>query len=75
MGYNQVMKTIDLSVEEVAIELALHDNTVRRLINKGVIPAYRAGLRAFRITRQALDDYKRSGGPQPQGRPRKEVGK
>lgn len=71
----KTMSTKDLSVEDVSAELALHENTVRRLINLGVIPAYRAGLRAFRVTRAALDEFKRSGGPRPQGRPRKEQAK
>lgn len=72
LAYNRYMKSKDLSVSDVCEELGLHENTVRRLINQGVIPAYRAGLRAFRVTREALDGFKQSGGPNPVGRPRKE---
>lgn len=66
------MDNIDLSVNELCDELRLHPNTVRRMINAGALPAYRAGLKSWRVTRRALDDFKASGGPRPIGRPRKE---
>lgn len=62
---------MDLSPQDVAEELGLHYETVLRLIRAGVIPAYRAGLKRWRVTREELDAYKREGGPNPQGRPRK----
>ncbi len=63
----------DLSPREVSEELGLHYETVLRLIKQGVIPAYRAGIKQWRVTREALDAFKQAGGPQPQGRPRKDV--
>ncbi len=63
-------KGADLTVYDVSAELGLHDNTVRRLIGVGIIPAYRAGLRAWRVRRVDLDAFKESGGPRPQERPR-----
>ena len=63
-------RSADLTVYDVSAELGLHDNTVRRLIGAGIIPAYRAGLRAWRERRVNLDAFKASGGPRPQGRPR-----
>ena len=48
----------DLTVEEVATELALHYETVRRFVQRGRIPGYKAGVRQWRVTRKALDAYK-----------------
>ena len=48
----------DLTVEEVAKELALHYETVRRFVQRGRIPGYKAGVRQWRVTREALDAYK-----------------
>lgn len=48
----------DLTVEEVAEELALHYETVRRFVQHGRIPGYKAGIRQWRVTRKALDAYK-----------------
>jgi len=48
----------DLTVEEVAEELALHYETVRRFVQHGRIPGYKAGVRQWRVTRHALDAYK-----------------
>ena len=48
----------DLTVEEVAEELALHYETVRRFVQHGRIPGYKAGVRQWRVTRKALDAYK-----------------
>lgn len=48
----------DLTVEEVAEELALHYETVRRFVQRGRIPGYKAGVRQWRVTREALDAYK-----------------
>ena len=48
----------DLTIEEVSQELALHYETVRRFVQLGRIPGYKAGVRQWRITRVALDSYK-----------------
>jgi excisionase family DNA binding protein len=60
----------DLTVDDISAELGLHAGTVRRLINQGVIPAYRAGLKSWRVQREALDAFKASGGPRRVGRPK-----
>ena len=44
----------------------MHIETVRRLLREGVLPGYQPGKRGWRVTRQALDDYK----ARPIGRPR-----
>lgn len=48
----------DLTVEEVAQELGLHYETVRRFVQHGRIPGYKAGVRQWRVTREILDAYK-----------------
>ncbi len=67
------MENRDLTVDDICAELGLHGNTVRRLIRTGVIPAYRAGLKSWRVTRLQLDEFKASGGARGVGRPRKEM--
>ena len=62
----------DLTVEEVAAELGLHYDTVRRLLIAGHLPGYKAGLRQWRVQRTELDKFKAGGGVRPQGRPQKE---
>lgn len=62
----------DLTTEEVAEELSLAYETVRRLLAAGVIPGYKAGLRQWRVTRAALDKYKADGGARRPGRPGKQ---
>jgi len=70
MGYNDYMK--DLTPREVAEELGLAYDTVRRLLSAGQLPGYKAGMRKWAITREALDTFKQQGGVRPQGRPRKD---
>lgn len=71
-GYNvSVKKGSDLTVQEVADDLGLAYDTVRRLLMSGYLPGYKADLRQWRVTRQALDEFKATGGVRPQGRPRK----
>lgn len=48
----------DLTVEEVAQELGLHYETVRRFVQHGKIPGYKAGVRQWRVTHKGLADYK-----------------
>lgn len=61
----------DLTVREVADDLGLAYDTVRRLLIAGHLRGYKAGLRQWRVTRRALDEFKESGGVRWQGRPRK----
>ena len=60
----------DLSVKDVAEELGLNPDTVKRLLREGVLPGYKADLKQWRVTRAALDAYKVSGGAKRPGRPR-----
>jgi len=63
------MKTGDLTVTEVAEELSLHPETVRRMLLAGHLAGYPAGKR-WRVTRAALDGFKAAGGVRPVGRPK-----
>lgn len=63
----------DLSVPDVAQELGLHRDTVRRLLASGYLNGYRADLKQWRVTREALDAFKAGGGVKRPGRPRKEA--
>lgn len=65
------MNKPDLTVKEVAAELGLAENTVRRLLSSGLMPSYRADQKSYRITREQLDSFKAAGGVKRQGRPRK----
>lgn len=67
-------RSTDLTVRQVAEELGLAYDTVRRLLSSGYLPGYKADLKQWRVTRQALDDFKARGGVKPQGRPRKDAG-
>ena len=60
----------DLTVPQVAEELGLHYDTVRRLLIGGHLTGYKADLKQWRITRAALDQFKASGGAKPVGRPK-----
>ncbi len=64
----------DLTVKDVAEELSLHIDTVKRLLRGGVLPGYKADRKSWRITRESLDAYKSSGGAKPVGRPKKGEG-
>ena len=59
----------DLTVSQVAAELGLHYDTVRRLLLGGHLTGYKADLKQWRVTRAALDSFKASGGVKPVGRP------
>jgi len=67
------MTTVDLSVEEVAAELGMHRETIRRFLKTSELPGYRAGGH-WRVTRAALDGWKAAGGVRRQGRPRTKAG-
>ena len=72
MLYHTLMNTPDLTVKQVAVELGLAENTVRRLLNEGIVRGYRANLNnSWRVTREQLDGFKAAGGVKRQGRPRK----
>ena len=64
----------DLSVEDVAAQLGLHPETIRRLLIAGEMPGYKAG-RHWRVTRAALDGWKDAGGVRRVGRPKSEEAK
>lgn len=66
--------TKDMTVPQVAEELGLHYDTVRRLLIGGHLAGYKADLKQWRVTRDALDQFKASGGVRPQGRPKKDEG-
>ena len=61
----------DISVEDVAAELGMHPETIRRLLLSGAMPGYKAG-RHWRVTRAALNGWKAVGGAKRPGRPGKE---
>lgn len=63
------MNKPDPTVKEVAAELGLAENTVRRLLGSSAMPGYRADQKSYRITREQLDSFK-TGGVKRQGRPR-----
>ena len=60
----------DLTPHEIAQELGLAYDTVRRLLQAGLLPGYKAGKRKWAVTREALDAFKASGGVKQPGRPR-----
>lgn len=61
-------KNNDLSPREVAEDLRLAYDTVLRLCREGIIPAYRAGQKKWRIRPTDLEAYKQAG-VRRQGRP------
>jgi excisionase family DNA binding protein len=63
----------DLKVEDIASELQVNPETVKRLLQTGKLEGYKIGSR-WRVTREALDAFKRAGGTRPVGRPRKGEG-
>lgn len=67
------IRDADLDAREVAAELGLAYDTVRRLLQVELLRGYKADRRGqWRVTRAALDEFKAGGGVKPQGRPRKE---
>lgn len=46
-----------LRIKEVAEQLAVSEQTVRKLIRLGKLDAIRIGNRALRITRESIDAY------------------
>ncbi|MDR3707479.1 MAG: helix-turn-helix domain-containing protein [Capsulimonadaceae bacterium] len=65
----------DLTVEEVAQEVGLAENTVRRLLRAGDMPGYKLGHKSWRVTRERLDAFKEAGGVRRPGRPWNEEGR
>ena len=65
-------KQKDLTVAEVAEELGLHRDTVKRLLASGQLTGYKAAAR-WRVTRASLDAFKAAGGARRQGRPKSEA--
>ena len=65
-------KAKDLTVVEVAEELGLNPDTVKRLLRLELLPGYKADLKQWRVTRTALDQFKATGGAKKPGRPRNE---
>ncbi len=66
---NTRRKSVDLTATEVAEELGLAYDTVRRLLQAGLLHGYKADLKQWRVTRAALDEFKASGGVRRPGRP------
>lgn len=52
---------VDLKAGQVAAELQVHVNTVKRMLHRGEMPgAYQISTRGdWRVPREALDTYKR----------------
>lgn len=48
-----------LSVEEVAASLSVHQNTVRRWVREGALPAYKFG-RQYRLDADELAEFLKS---------------
>jgi excisionase family DNA binding protein len=46
-----------LTVEQVSHELQVHQATVRDWINRGLLPAFKPGRRAWRVRRQVLEEF------------------
>jgi excisionase family DNA binding protein len=63
----------DLTVKDLAKELDIHPDTVKRLLRSGVLSGYKADLKQWRVTRVALDKFKASGGAHKPGRPRQKL--
>lgn len=57
-GKNPAAITPDLTVTEIASELQIHADTVRRLLLSGAISGYKIGARSWRVRRGDLDAYK-----------------
>ena len=75
MGYNLLMdKAKDLTVRDVAEEIGLHIDTVKRLLVAGQLTGYKADLKQWRVTRAALDAFKAAGGAKRPGRPKTNEG-
>ena len=52
----------DLTVKQAAEQCQLSQKAIRRAIKSGLIKAYKISERNTRITQQALDEFKNSGG-------------
>ncbi len=46
-----------MTMDDVAAELGIHVESVRKMVKSGRLVAYRVGSRGVRITRQALEKY------------------
>ena len=60
----------DLTVTQVAEDLGLHYDTVRRLLIAGHLIGYKADLKQWRVTHAAINRFKASGGVKRPGRPK-----
>ena len=56
---NDDEKDQDMSVAKVAIKLGVSPKSVLEYIKRGELKAYKPGLRAFRITHEALEDFRK----------------
>ena len=65
----------DLTVKDVAEEIGLHIDTVKRLLVSGQLTGYKADLKQWRVTRAALDEFKATGGARRPGRPKSDENK
>ena len=61
VGKKKERRTADLSVKDIAREMAISENTVKRLLRVGSLPGYRAG-KLWRTTRAWLDAFCERGG-------------
>lgn len=63
-GDSKMVKTFTpgtyLTLDQVASELAVHVETVRREIKRGRIAAFRTGVRGVRIARESLEAYRQA---------------
>lgn len=51
-----------LTVKQVATRLKLSTATIRRMLVSGKIPAIKAGVRQWRVSAKALQEYVEKGG-------------
>ena len=55
----EVILVPDLTVQDVANELAVNPETVKRMLQSGRLAGYKVG-RLWRMTREAVDQFKSS---------------
>lgn len=61
----------DLTVLEVAESLGIAYDTVRRLLKSGDLKGYKVDLKQWRVTPNAIVEFKDGGGVRRPGRPAK----
>jgi len=59
----------DLTVSEVAESLGIAYDTVRRLLKSGDLKGYKVDLKQWRVTPNAIEEFKNAGGVRRSGRP------